>query len=207
MNDDEVIINGGIEGKAKPSTVVKKLIDMVEGGLTLEGAAKTMGLDKAVAKNQELKDQFQKLLLEASFSPEIARAVVRSSRLKILGDALAHGLSSVTPDGKQCPPDVGMLKIALEADKQIASDPEVGLTQAPQVSVNINFEKSRDLIDRTEPVLASVEWEDENADRPEGNAEDPSENDVPVPEVLLGSDEPVGPGNDAPEVASEIGEA
>src|SRR4051812_19075577 len=159
-NDEDAIINGGLGEKPKPKEIVKRFVDLVEAGSSPEVAAKIMGLDESLVKNKELKDQFQELLLEASFPPEVQRAIVRASRIKILAETMSEGMGRKDEKGNAIPMDVGLIKLALEANKQIASDPEVALQQPPQVSVNIGFEKSRDLLDKTAPVLKDVQWDD-----------------------------------------------
>lgn len=156
--DPDIIINGNISPEAEPRTIARRLVDVMEEGKSLEVAAAELGLSEAKLNSKALKEQFKALLIEGTFPAEVQRAIVRASRMKIVGFALEKGLKG---EG-----DPAMIKLALEAGKQAGSDPEVGLSQAPQVTVNIGFEKSRELLDKTESILENVEFEDDEESPP-----------------------------------------
>jgi hypothetical protein len=139
--------------KTAPKILARKLIDLIEGGTDPKLAGKELGLDRATLNQMVLSKQFQELLSTATFSADVQRAIVRAARLKMLGHSLATGMEAWTDKfGKTHAGDEGQLKIAAEMTKQIASDPEVGLTAAPQTTINLTFAKSSELLDKTEPL-------------------------------------------------------
>jgi hypothetical protein len=72
------------------------------------------------------------LLINYAIPDEARRLVVKASLNKVLTDAL----------------QVGDNELILKAAKQIASDPDVGLTAPPQNIVNISLEKAQNALEK-----------------------------------------------------------
>lgn len=135
--------------KTAPRILAKKLGELIEAGATPEAAALELGLPPRALKNASLAEEFKKLIANATFSADAQRAIVRAARIELLGKGLKAGLEGA--------------KIALEATKQIASDPQVGLTAPPQTTINLTFAKSGELMDKMDPLpgFEDVEFDDE----------------------------------------------
>lgn len=147
-------------GKRKSPTnkVAKKLVDLVKEGSTPEKAARLLDLDLKSPDNWAIVDQVRGLLRDYAAKPELDRELVRATRRKAM-------LESLRPDATEEGPN---FDIALKAANQIASDPEVGLTAAPQPVVSINLQM-------LENILDSVKLEDVIDVTPEAEEKDAEE--------------------------------
>ena len=115
-----------------PKMIANEVRDLIKQGLSAEEAAEQLGLD--LKRNGALRQQLRKLIAEVGNVPSmVQKELVRSARLKLM-------LKNVHSD------DTDEQKIALQAAKQIASDPEVGLNQPPQVIALIDMESLGEVI-------------------------------------------------------------
>jgi hypothetical protein len=105
-------------------SVAKRLVDLVNAGKTPEAAAERMGID--IRRNAQLHKAMQELMVEAGgVPPHVQRELVRAARLKTMVD-----FANSTDEGQR--------GLSLRAANQIASDPDVGLNQPPQVNVTVD---------------------------------------------------------------------
>ncbi len=145
----------------RPSTAIaKKFAELVtEKGKSPAEAADLLGVKLDSAGATQLRREVEGVIRGYTMKPEVAKALVRASRNKLLLDALGVGGGEADP------------KIALEAAKQIASDPDVGLNAPPVPLVQLSFGSIEELlttisekdviIDVTPPAEPEVEPNEE----------------------------------------------
>lgn len=136
----------------------KRMVELVEQGKPPKEAARLLDIDLKDPDNWAIVDQVRGLLRDYAAKPELDRELVRATRRKAM-------LESLRPDATDEGPN---FDIALKAANQIASDPEVGLTAAPQPVVSIN-------IGTLEKIIEGIKMEDVIDIRP---TEDRSESEV-----------------------------
>lgn len=114
----------------------KKIADLIADGSTVEAASQEiLGRPAtAITRNPDFRDAVLASIVEFSLPPEIMKRLVRSERLKMLMDP-------ETDD-----------KMKAEMMKQIAADPDVGLTAPPQNTVTVNIGAVAELIKNAEPA-------------------------------------------------------
>lgn len=117
--------------KTATGQVAKKLIEMINQGVSKENALKALGVEGHEVNLRELMVETNaQLLSNYSIPDEARRLIVKASLNKLLTNALQTGDS----------------ELILKTTKQIASDPDVGLTAAPQQFINISLEKAQDAL-------------------------------------------------------------
>jgi hypothetical protein len=140
------------DGQEKPSktnagVVAQKISNLMQKGVPLNEAAKTMGMDPKMMP----RDLVTKLTVAAiqtyQMPSEVDTALVRSFRRKVL---LEEGFT-----------ETGDRKLALDAAKQIASDPATGLNAPPQPIVQINLTELQTVIDKGAKVDPKELFRDE----------------------------------------------
>jgi hypothetical protein len=126
-------------GKTNPQTAVaKSLVDLVASGKTPEAAAKRLGV--SLTRNEKLREAMTQLMVEAGgVPPHVQRELVRACRLKTMIDFADS-------------PDEAKRGLGLRAAREIASDPDVGLLQPPQVNVTVD-------VGRLEEVFKHLDFE------------------------------------------------
>lgn len=156
MSEEIEITGEAPQGKIESSkSLARNLIDLVRGGgLTPEEAARRLGLDPAALReNMELREQMRNLLASyADIPSHVQKELVRAARLKIL----MKNVEGETP---------GEQKIALEAAKQIGSDPDVGLNLPPVPVMQVDMNTLEELFSKLprEPEVIDAEIiEDDN---------------------------------------------
>lgn len=123
----------GNETNVLAKALVEDLAPAVQEGKSVEAAAEELGID--LQKYGAATRQVVKELLAANYMPpSMVREVIRAGRNKLI-------LEGVNATGEE---ELAKKRIALEAMKQAASDPEVGLNQPPQTTINIDM---RDVVD------------------------------------------------------------
>lgn len=125
------------------AVIAKRVVDLIQEGKDPKTALTEVGLPPNALEKPDMKQRIQALLARAYLPAEFQRAALRAGRMDIFMDMMEKGLKIG---------DTGMLKIALEASKQIGMDPEVGLNQPPQQIVNVDLAPLRDLLSKTEPL-------------------------------------------------------
>jgi hypothetical protein len=126
-----VTVTPAVSEKTATGVVAKRLAEMLYNGATREQALKTLGIEEHELDTRELAVQANSILLsQYSFPDEARRLMVKASLNKLLTEAVMNN-------------DIDTV---LKAAKQIASDPDVGLTAAPQQVVNISLEKAKDAL-------------------------------------------------------------
>lgn len=150
-------------GKPRPRTAVaKKFAELVtEKGKSPAEAADLMGIKIDSAGAAQLRREVEGVIRGYTMKPEAAKVLVRAARNKLLIDALGT-------DGHEYDP-----KIALEAAKQIASDPDVGLTAAPVPMVQLQFGNIEELLSQIDvkDVIIDVTPDNVNESEPNGEGE------------------------------------
>lgn len=120
-------------------THARRFVDLLNGGKTAAEAANRMGFRlKDLALNGEFQERVKERLINGFIPDEIRRALVKAS------------LNTVLMDSMNSPETY---KLALEATKQIAQDPEVGLNLPPQPSVVVNIGDLESLLKKVDPSL------------------------------------------------------
>lgn len=119
------------EAKDKKNEVVthsaKRFVEALDAGKTPGQAAKAAGMTlKQIKDGGDMSKAIQHLLEVGHVRAEVKKEVIRAGLFK----AFVEGITS---------PDPGERKLALEASKQMASDPEIGLTRDSEVAININL--------------------------------------------------------------------
>lgn len=105
----------------------RRFVDLIEEGVSPGTAAARIGTTlKALKSGGDMAEAIRTLLEVGHVKAEIKKEVIRAGLFK----TFVEGIMSSDPAEK---------KIALEASKQMASDPEIGLTKEADVSVNINL--------------------------------------------------------------------
>lgn len=115
----------------------KKFVELVKDQKkSPEEAARILSLDLSTAgASEQMRLYTQKLLRSWAAGPDVRRELVRAGLNKIFMESLASG----------------DYKTALDATKQIGSDPDVGLNAAPQPIVNINIEAIEGIVSKMKP--------------------------------------------------------
>ena len=118
----------------------KRFLEMVQDGQPMWYAARRQGTTiKQLLKRDGMREAVKKLMEEGSLPAAVRKQMVRDGLNKIF-------MQNVEGDLKQ-------QKVALAAAKQIASDPEVGLTAPPtNIGVNIDMRGVMDLMKTTVPI-------------------------------------------------------
>lgn len=102
-----------------PKAIANEVRALIKQGMTPEEACKSLGID--LKRNADLRKQMRLLVAEVGEIPaQVQKELVRMARVKIM-------LKNVHED------DHNAQKLALQAAKQIAGDPDVGLNVPPQV--------------------------------------------------------------------------
>jgi hypothetical protein len=104
-------------------TQVRRLADLLAGGMDLDRAATRVGLG-GLRGNQRLRQEVLRIVSEYYLPAVAQRELVRAARLRVLMDALQDGSDPA---------------LTLRAAREIASDPEVGLTAPPSPLVSIEI--------------------------------------------------------------------
>lgn len=113
---------------ALAKSIVNDLSPAVQGGKTIDQAAADLGIDLKKYSAPTRRAVFE--LLAANYMPpNMVREVIRAGRNKLI-------LEGVNATGEE---ELARKRLALEAMKQAASDPEVGLNQPPQTTINIDM--------------------------------------------------------------------
>lgn len=117
--------------KQQRKAVVNTFTKLIESGVPPQTAAKKV---KAELVNIPNRDRVLKLIEDTlskySVSADVMRASVRAARMKVL----LEGIASDDPD------------LILNAAKQIASDPEVGLNAPPATNVKIEIGSLKEVL-------------------------------------------------------------
>jgi hypothetical protein len=122
-----------VSEKKAQGQVAKKLAELLYSGVPSANALKALGVEEHDVNLRELAIETNSFLLQSySFPDEARRLLVKASLNKLLTEALQNN-------------DVDTI---LKASKQIASDPDVGLTAAPQQVINISLEKAQDALNK-----------------------------------------------------------
>jgi hypothetical protein len=140
------------DGQEKPSksnagVVAQKISNLMQKGVPLSEAAKTMGLDAKLMPRELVTKLTVNAIQTYQMTPGVDRELVRAVRRKVLID---EGLS-----------ETGDRKLALDAAKQIATDPDVGLNAPPQPIVQINLTELQTVIDKGAQVDLKELFRDE----------------------------------------------
>jgi hypothetical protein len=104
--------------------ISKRVVDLMHSGVSFEDATKIVGVDIKVAPESLTKMLTASVITQYHLPAHAARELVRAARNKILLENLMPG---------------GDTKAALDAAKQIASDPDVGLNTPPSPLVQVNI--------------------------------------------------------------------
>lgn len=141
-------------GKPRPRTAVaKKFAELVtEKGKSPAEAADLLGIKIDSAGAAQLRREVEGVIRGYTMKPEAAKVLVRAARNKLLIDALGTSGHEYDP------------KIALEAAKQIASDPDVGLTAAPVPAIQLQFGSIEELLTQIDVRDVVVDAEKESTD-------------------------------------------
>lgn len=119
----------------KPETkLAQKFADLVRDGKSPKTAASLLKINLADPQMYDVRAEVESLLRGYAMKPEIAKEFVRASRNKIL-------LESMGINGGEKNYD-----LALNAAKQIASDPDVGLNAPPAPLVQLTFNSIEELL-------------------------------------------------------------
>jgi hypothetical protein len=119
--------------KKDGGVVAQKVVTLMQKGMSIEEASKTVGLDSAMLPRQLVNSITLAAIQTYQLPAAVSRELVRAGRNKIL---IEEGFSK---DGDK--------KLALEAMKQISSDPDVGLNAPPAPIVQINMGDLKKVID------------------------------------------------------------
>lgn len=139
MAEDIISINEKRDRKPG-SKLAKRFVELVKDeGKTPKQAAALLRVDLSDPGTYALATELQQLLKGYAAKPEMDRALVRAGRRKIALDAMGLGRDGAVLSDP---------KIALEAFKQMASDPDVGLNAPPAPLVSLNFGSIEDLLDK-----------------------------------------------------------
>lgn len=117
---------------------------LMKDGFSLEDAATQVGILRPGGAKKVFRDMISALIMDYHIPAEVMREMVRAARVKIL-------LENTAPGGDS--------KIALDAAKQIASDPDVGLNAPPVPPVTINIGDGLKRLIETEPDSGLFEEE------------------------------------------------
>jgi hypothetical protein len=119
--------------KTATGQIAKKLIELINNGVSKDVAMKTLGVEAHQINLRELMVETNaQLLRDYSIPDEARRMVVKASLNKVLTEAIQAG-------------DIDSI---LKASKQIASDPDVGLTAPPQQTINISLDKAAEALNK-----------------------------------------------------------
>lgn len=160
MDDVEIVVGHNVLPPAK-NKVVKRLVTLIKEGATRNEATEQLGLTKAANREVSLKVAMRKLLEEAYVPADTQRAVLRAGRWKAFMQLLGQGLATNNE---------GLLKLAAEFSKQIALDPEIGLSQPPQTVLQIDLGDVKELLQNLDPLegfdkpVIDVEFTEEKSD-------------------------------------------
>lgn len=141
----------------KPSSkIARRFAELVGEGKSPKAAAGILRVDLGDPGNYAVANEVQQLIRGYASRPEIDRELVRASRRKILIDAMTGQV-----------PDHGL---ALDAAKQIASDPDVGLNAPPAPLVSLTFGSIEEILERLDEkdVILEVTAESVGDENPEG---------------------------------------
>jgi hypothetical protein len=153
--------------------LAKRIVDLVTEGSSVDEATAAAGIVPSTL-SPDVRRQIKELLTSGYHVPaDIQRAVLRAGRFKIFMQTQEAGLQpEVDADGNIISSiNTGALKMALEASKQIAMDPEIGLTQAPQTVVNIDITALKDVLQNVE-ALPGLEEEESMVEEEEEEEEE-----------------------------------
>ena len=118
----------GTDSDALAKALANDLAPAMTEGKSVEQAAGELGID--LKKYGTATRQVVLELLAGNYMPpSMVREVIRAGRNKLI-------LEGINATGEE---ELGKKRIALEAMKQAASDPEVGLNQPPQTTINIDM--------------------------------------------------------------------
>ena len=126
-----------------PASIAKDLQALVNNGKTPAEAAKERGIQWGTL-SKATRTIVTELLKGYQMPADMTREVIRAARNQVM-------IEGITATGED---ELARKKLMLEAAKQAAMDPDIGLNQPPQVAVNIDM--------RTVTELAK------NLDVPEG---------------------------------------
>lgn len=116
---------------------IEKFMQLIQQGVEPEEATRTTGLNRLNIPPRELVKVFTESTLGNYYMNDaVRRQLVKASANKILIDSMMKGDSDT----------------ALKAIKQISSDPDVGLTAAPQPVVNININEAKEALDAVKDI-------------------------------------------------------
>lgn len=119
--------------KTATGHIAKKLIELIAQGVTKENAMKALGVEAHQINLRELMVETNaQLLTNYAIPDETRRLMVKAALNKVLTEAIQAG----DPE------------TILKASKQIASDPDVGLTAAPQNVINISLDKAAEALNK-----------------------------------------------------------
>ena len=122
-----------VSEKSAQGQIAKKLAEMLYSGISKESAMKSLGVQPHEINMRELMIETNSFLLSTyTFPDEARRLMVKASLNKVLTEAIQSN-------------DIDTI---LKASKQIASDPDVGLTAPPQNVINISLEKAQDALNK-----------------------------------------------------------
>jgi hypothetical protein len=126
-------ITPSVSEKTSTGQVAKKLAEMLYNGVSREVALKTLGVEDHEIDARQLAIEANSFIVQNyTFPDEARRMVVKATLNKLLTDAIM----------------TGDIDTVLKATKQIASDPDVGLTAPPQNVVNISLEKVNEALNK-----------------------------------------------------------
>jgi len=119
--------------KTATGQIAKKLIELINEGVSKENAMRALGVEAHQINLRELMIETNaQLLKNYSIPDETRRLLVKASLNKVLTEAIQAG-------------DVDSI---LKSSKQIATDPDVGLTAPPQQIINISLDKAQEALNK-----------------------------------------------------------
>lgn len=143
-------INVEVTTKIDQNIKAKRFLELVQGGVAQWDAAKQMGTTiKDLYQTQGMKSAVKRLIETNNLPAAVRKELVRSGLNKIFMENVDGGPKEQ--------------KLALQAAKQIASDPDVALNLPPSnISVNVDVSKLNELFKSLKPseALAGLDIED-----------------------------------------------
>lgn len=131
----------------KSKTLANSIAKLVaESGLPPEKALAKIGVNPAIIRNTpNIREHIKQALAETHIPAAIAREYVRSARVKLLATGMQN-IERVDPETGEVVVDYDATDLALKAANQIASDPEVGLQQAPLQTIQLDLGPLKDIL-------------------------------------------------------------
>lgn len=134
LGEVDVEVEEEKDGLHRPEVKVRKFAEALAEGLTPGKAAQRLGTTlKQLKSRSDMCKAIEELIDVAHVKPEIKKEVIRAGLFK----TFVEGITSDDKDAR---------KIALEASKQMATDPDIGLDRTSDVSINVNLGELEDVL-------------------------------------------------------------